>query len=207
MEKRLQRMAQTLVSGPSMLDALGLALHSCLCLGPGLVLLLVAWATLRCCCSTSGKRHQVGRRHQASPRQEAWQCREAGDLGVLPALWDGTQGLSVGSAGARLTGVLLSASRSALGAEAGEGTGQSMKQVELSSAPALAPACAGIPQAPAAARGWAMSKLGAARPHLQRPLATWTRRRARPSRHLLMALCVPHLLQMLSQALMAAGAA
>ncbi|XP_071895557.1 uncharacterized protein [Anas platyrhynchos] len=59
MEKRLQRMAQTLVSGPSMLDALGLALHSCLCLGPGLVLLLVAWATLHCCCSTSGKRHQV----------------------------------------------------------------------------------------------------------------------------------------------------
>ncbi|XP_040415623.1 uncharacterized protein LOC121071511 isoform X3 [Cygnus olor] len=42
-----------------MLDTLGLALHGCLRLGPGLVLLLVAWATLRCCRSTSGKRHQV----------------------------------------------------------------------------------------------------------------------------------------------------
>ncbi|XP_071891584.1 uncharacterized protein [Anas platyrhynchos] len=51
-------MAQTLVSGPSMLDVLGLALHGCLCLGPGLVLLLVAWATLHCCRSTSGKRRQ-----------------------------------------------------------------------------------------------------------------------------------------------------
>lgn len=75
-----------------------------------------------------------------------------------------------------------------------------MKQVELSSALALAPACAGVPQGPAAAQGWATSQLGAARPHLQRPLATWTRRRARPRRHLLKALRVPHLLQMLSQA-------
>lgn len=74
-------MAQTLVSGPSMLDTLGLALHGCLCLGPGLVLLLVAWATLRCCRSTSGKRHQVGGRLQASLSQEAWQGRGAGDSG------------------------------------------------------------------------------------------------------------------------------
>ncbi|XP_035176450.1 uncharacterized protein LOC118163673 [Oxyura jamaicensis] len=57
MERHLQRMAQALVSGSSMLDVLGLALHGCL--GPGLVLLLVAWATLCCCRSSSGKRRQV----------------------------------------------------------------------------------------------------------------------------------------------------
>lgn len=126
-------MAQTLVSGPSMLDALGLALHSCLCLVPGLVLLLVAWATLRCCRSTSGKQHQVGGRLQASPAQEAWQGR------------DGTRGLSVGSDGARLTGGLLSANRAVPGAEAEEGAGRRTTQVQLSSALALAPAGTGVP--------------------------------------------------------------
>ena len=67
-----------------MLDTLGLALHGCLCLGPGLVLLLVAWATLRCCRSTSGKRHQVGGRLQASLSQEALAGQGGWGFGGVP---------------------------------------------------------------------------------------------------------------------------
>lgn len=129
-----------------MLDALGLALHGCLCLGPGLILLLVAWATLRCCRSTSGKRRQVGGRLQASPSQEAWQGREAGGSGGSQcSLGQDTRplgGLSRGQAhwGAALCQQVCAGSRGRGRRRKTDHSGRA-----LSSALALAPAGAGVP--------------------------------------------------------------
>lgn len=65
-------------SGPSMLNAIKLALHDWQCFGPCLLTFLMAWAALCCLLNFSKKGHQVGERLQVSHSQGALQDKGLG---------------------------------------------------------------------------------------------------------------------------------